>query len=125
MIPEPITREEKFLKEIYDAASGGGSAGHLVGITVDENYNLVSDQVLGQIYDWLDEGDNVTLHFQHPDYAGYWYDLPITARGSNGENFFLAAQLVDPYSSALSLLWARGSGSANEWTMTAYPVGNS
>ncbi len=99
--------------------------GHGVDITVDENYNLVSEQTLDQIYGWLVEGDNVTLHFQHPDYEGYWYDLPITARGTNGENFFLAAQLVDPYSSALSLLWASGSGGANEWTMSAYPISNS
>ena len=98
--------------------------GHTVEITDDGAGNLVSEQTLVTIYDWLANGDEVTLRFVHPFYAGYTYDLPITARGTDNVNFFLAAQLVDPLSGALSLLYAMGGGSDVSWTMDAYPISN-
>jgi hypothetical protein len=96
--------------------------GMTVLLTADEDNNITSEQTLVDIQARLDNGDRVILEFPHPLYEGFTYRMPVTIWGSDSNTIFIAAQIVDPFSGSLSVLYANGSGSDNNWTMVAYPL---
>lgn len=84
MIPEPITREEKFLKEIYDAASGGGSDEPVVvALTPNGETSFTADKTAGEIADYLAAGKMV------------WLTVTMSIDGVTGTGYGLISSEID------------------------------
>lgn len=125
MIPEPITREEKFLKEIYDAAGHVTAKDPLiVTLTPDSEdpTTLTSEFNIGEIFDWIANGDKVEVEFPVPTSSEGWeYRGELAIHGTNGTYYFLGLQLVDPLNDTLDVLYALGQYEDITWHMKAYP----
>ena len=68
--PDPVTREEKFLKAIADNAGGGGSSGGVLVVHMDENTGAL-DKTWQEIHDAVAAGQIVNIPLYNGETEAY------------------------------------------------------
>ena len=71
-VPEPITREEKYLAAIVASGGGGGGGQFTVALTFTENNEPMVDKTFEEIASVIESGQDVLLAQNTEGYAGFY-----------------------------------------------------
>lgn len=127
MIPEPITREEKFLKEIYDAASGGGSDSTVfVNLTQTGDTTFTADKTAGEIAECLAAGKmvwlTVTMSIDGATGTGYGLISSEIDLGGGYTSYRAEFSNVDNLKRYVWYCYIEGGAESTSWGLDIYPL---